>query len=260
MPSDKEHLMRPLDGLSFQLYSARKLEPLESQFELLAGLGYKRVEPFGGLLGDPARLKTLLDRHGMTAPSCHVGMDRLRADVKAAVKICKDLGVATIFAPAPLIGERDGGEAEWRALGKELAGIGKAVNAEGLVFGWHNHHWEYGKAADGRTYLDVMFAEAPDLAWQADLAWIKRGGGDPADELKRHKNRVISCHIKDIAPAGQCLDEDGWADPGHGVLDWTALLPVMKEVGVKLFVAEHDNPNDVARFARRAAETISHWA
>jgi len=44
------------------------------------------------------------------------------------------------------------------------------------------------------------------------------------------------------------------------VLDWAALLPVMKAVGVKLFVAEHDNPKDVARFARRAAETISHWA
>ena len=252
--------MKPIDALSFQLYSARKLEPLEKQFELLAGLGYKRVEPFGGLLGDAPRLKGLLDRHGMTAPSCHVGMDRLRADVGAAVRLCKDLRVATIFAPAPLIGERDGGEAGWRALGKELAAIGKAVNREGLAFGWHNHHWEYGKAADGRTYLDVMFAEAPELVWQADLAWIRRGGGDPARELERHASRVVSCHIKDIAPRGQCLDEDGWADPGHGVLDWNALQAAMKEASVHLFVVEHDKPNDVARFARRAHETVSSWS
>ena len=46
--------MKPIDGLSFQLYSARTLEPLERQFEMLAGLGYRRVEPFGGLLDDPA--------------------------------------------------------------------------------------------------------------------------------------------------------------------------------------------------------------
>jgi sugar phosphate isomerase/epimerase len=252
--------MKPIDGLSFQLYSARAIEPLERQFELLAGLGYRRVEPFGGLLGDPQRLKTLLDRHRMTAPTCHVGMDRLRADAKAVTRACKDLGMHTIFAPAPLIGERGGGEAEWRALGKELAQLGKAVNAEGLAFGWHNHNWEYQRAADGTFYLDVMFAEAPDLVWEPDLAWIARGGADPVAELRRHSRRVVACHVKDIAPAGQCLDEDGWADPGHGVLDWTALQAAMKEAGVTLFVVEHDKPSDVARFARRAAETISHWA
>ena len=26
----------------------------------------------------------------------------------------------------------------------------------------------------------------------------------------------------------QCLDEDGWADPGHGVLDWSTLVPVLQ--------------------------------
>ena len=60
--------MTPIDGLSFQLYSARTLEPLEAQFELLAGLGYKKVEPFGGLFGDPQKLKSQLERHGMSAP------------------------------------------------------------------------------------------------------------------------------------------------------------------------------------------------
>ena len=139
--------MKPVDGLSFQLYSSRGLEPLERQFELLAELRYRRVEPFGGLLSDPTRLKRALDNHGMMAPSCHVGMDRLRSDARAITKICKDLGIETIFAPAPLVGERDGAEAEWRALGKELAQLGKAVNAEGLAFGWHNHNWEYQKAA-----------------------------------------------------------------------------------------------------------------
>jgi sugar phosphate isomerase/epimerase len=252
--------MKPVDGLSFQLYSARALEPLERQFELLAELRYRRVEPFGALLGDPARLKRLLDDHGMMAPSCHVGMDRLRADARAITKICKDLGIETIFAPAPLVGERDGREAQWRALGKELAQLGKAVNAEGLAFGWHNHNWEYQKAADGRFYLDIMFAEAPDLIWQADLAWIARGGADPVAELRRHRNRIVACHIKDIAPPGQCLDEDGWADPGHGVLDWNTLQSVMREAGVKLFVVEHDKPNDLARFARRARETVSSWS
>jgi sugar phosphate isomerase/epimerase len=251
--------MTPLDGLSFQLYSARTLEPLEKQFELLAGLGYKQVEPYGGLFGDTGKLKDLLSRHGMAAPTAHVGLDRLRADPVAAVGLCRDLGVGTIYAPAPPQDERDGGEAEWKAIGQELNRIGKVVTGEGLKFGWHNHHWEYGKAADGRLYLDILLEEAPDLLWEADLAWIVRGGADPATEVRRYAGRVEAVHVKDIAPVGQCLDEDGWADPGHGVLDWSTLLPVLQQIGVKLFVAEHDKPNDVARFARRAFATVASW-
>jgi sugar phosphate isomerase/epimerase len=251
--------MTPLDGLSFQLYSARSLEPLEAQFELLAGLGYKRVEPYGGLFNDPGRLKRLLESHGMWVPSAHVGLDRLRADPVAATRLCKDIGIKTVYAPAPPPGEREGGEGEWTALGHELNRIGKVVTAEGLKFGWHNHNWEFSKASDGRRYLDILLQEAPDMLWQTDLAWLVRGGADPVTELKRYAGRIEAVHVKDLAPQGQCVDEDGWADPGHGVFDWSKLVPVLKEIGVTQFVAEHDKPNDVARFARRAFATVASW-
>jgi len=157
------------------------------------------------------------------------------------------------------LGEREGGEQEWRNIGREPAEIGKAVTGEGLKFGWHNHHWEYGRTGSGKTYLECLFEEAPDLVWEADLAWIVRGGGDPVAEIKKHARRLVACHIKDLAPSGQCADEDGWADPGHGIMDWQALRAAMTEAGVSLFVAEHDKPSDVARFARRARETVAAW-
>jgi sugar phosphate isomerase/epimerase len=248
-----------LEGLSFQLYSARTLESLEAQFDLLAGLGYKQVEPYGGLLNDPQKLRDLLQRHGLSAPTAHVGLDRLRADPVAAIRLCREMGIRTIYAPAPPPGERDGGEAEWSALGRELDRIGKIVTAEGLKFGWHNHHWEYARAADGRRFIDIMLEQAPDILWEADLAWIVRGGADPLTELKRYAGRIEAVHVKDIAPVGSCADEDGWADPGYGVLDWSTLVPVLGEIGVTLLVAEHDKPNDVARFARRAFATVASW-
>lgn len=42
-------------------------------------------------------------------------------------------------------------------------------------------------------------------------------------------------------------------------MNWPVLRAAMKEAGVSLFVAEHDKPNDVARFAHRARETVSSW-
>ena len=103
----------------------------------------------------------------MKAPSCHVGLDRLRADPKATAKLLKDLGVEMAFAPAPPPNEREKDAEGWRALGRELAEIGRVVTGEGLTFGWHNHHWEFFKTAGGETPLDLMFHEAPGVAWEA---------------------------------------------------------------------------------------------
>jgi sugar phosphate isomerase/epimerase len=247
------------DKLSFQLYSARALEPLQAQFDLLAGLGYTNVEPYCGLFNDRWSLKNLLDMYRMSAPTAHVGLDRLRADPVAAAMSCKELGIQTIYAPAPPLGERDGGEAEWAALGRELDRICKVIVAEGLKFGWHNHHWEYAKASDARPFLDIILEAAPEMLWEPDLAWIVRGGADPIAEVKRYAGRIEAVHVKDLAPSGQCAGEDGWVDPGYGVIGWSTLVPVLKEAGVTLFVVEHDKPSDVARFARRAFATVASW-
>ncbi len=256
--------MSLIENLSFQLYSARFMEPLEQQFELLAGLGYRYVEPYGGLFADVPRLAGLLKKHGMSAPTAHVGLDRWRHDARGTARICRGLGIDVAFVPAPPQGERDKDLQGWLALGQELAAIGKIAASEGLRFGWHNHHFEYDRprgstAADSKIILDLIFDEAPDLLWQADLAWVIRGGTDPLSEISRHTGRLVSCHVKDLAPAGECLDEDGWADPGHGTMGWPKLAVALKSAGVRYFVAEHDKPNDVARFARRAREEVATW-
>jgi hypothetical protein len=38
------------------------------------------------------------------------------------------------------------------------------------------------------------------------------------------------------------------------------LLAAMKAANTGLFIVEHDKPSDVARFARRAYDTIASWA
>ena len=111
--------MIPLDALSFQLYSARSLASPEEQFDLLAGLGYRMVEPYGAFLDDPDRFKRLLERYRMTAPTAHIGLDRLRADARAVARQCRELGIGFAFAPAPPPDERDKDAAGWRSLGRE---------------------------------------------------------------------------------------------------------------------------------------------
>ena len=77
--------------------------------------------------------------------------------------------------------------------------------------------------------------------------------------IKRYHDRVTSFHVKDLARPGENANEDGWADVGHGVLDWKALLPVMRDTPADVWVLEHDNPSDDARFARRAFAAVQSW-
>ena len=82
-------------------------------------------------------------------------------------------------------------------------------------------------------------------------------GADPLAWMKREAGRIVSLHAKDLAPAGEKLDEDGWADVGTGSLDWPTLARAGRDAGARWLVAEHDKPNDPARFARNSQAFLS---
>ena len=56
--------------------------------------------------------------------------------------------------------------------------------------------------------MEIFLEHAPTLEWEADIAWIVRGGADPFAWIARHGDRITLAHVKDIAPKGECVDED----------------------------------------------------
>ena len=93
-----------------------------------------------------------------------------------------------------------------------------------------------------------------------DVAWIVRGGADPIAWIDEYASRIVAAHVKDIAPAGVAEDEDGWADVGHGTMDWAGILKALRDkTPARVFVMEHDNPSDFARFARRSIEAANRF-
>jgi len=195
----------------------------------------------------------------LVASSAHVSLAALRERLQATAQACRELGITRLYMPAVPAAERDSPAAYWTALGRELAGHAHALAGSGIRLGYHNHDWELKTREGGRTALDLIFAGAGDdpLDWQVDVAWLVRGGADPLVLLRRHGARVSSAHAKDLAPAGEKLDEDGWADVGHGTLDWPTLAAACRQAGARCLVAEHDNPSDPARFARNAHRFLS---
>lgn len=245
---------------SIQLYSARNEASLDDTLKAVKALGYTQVEGWGGQFADPAALAASVKAAGLVMPTAHMGYSQLE-DTTATIKIAQTVGIKTIYCPAPPTNDYREGKADWKVLGQGLARIGKDLNAAGIGFGYHNHHWEFAKGADGQFPMDVLLTTAPDLEWEMDLAWLVKGGQDPIAWMDKYGSRITAIHVKDIAPAGEAADEDGWADVGFGTLDWKSLIATAKQkTKVKYFVAEHDKPNDALRFARRSIDSFKKWA
>ncbi len=237
---------------SFQLYSARNFPPLSELLPKLKALGYAQVEGYGDLYSSADELAAALKANDLSMPTGHFGLDQLE-DIPATLGIAEQLGIKTLICPFVPPEQRSAKKAGWEALAKTLHRLCAAYASEGLKFGWHNHDFEFSPTRNGEYPLDLLLEGAPDIIWQADIAWIVRAGEDSLKWIKRHGARIKSVHIKDIAPAGQNADEDGWADVGEGVLDWRALFfAIRQHSDCTSFVVEHDNPSDIDRFASRS--------
>ena len=245
---------------SFQLYSARKFEPWSDVLKMVADAGYTQVEGFGGLYDDPPALRAMLDENGLSMPTGHFSLDMLEGDFAAARKIAETLGIGTLICPHIAVEQRPTDAAGWKAFARRLAAVHEECRKAGLRFAWHNHDFEFVAADDGSIPQKVMLDEAPEIGWEIDVAWVVRGGGDPLKWIDDYASRIVAAHVKDIARDGEKLDEDGWDDVGHGTMDWAGIMKALREkTPARVFVMEHDNPSDAARFARRSIEAAGRF-
>jgi sugar phosphate isomerase/epimerase len=244
--------------LGVQLYSGRKFPPVEAQLATIARHGFPNVETFAPYYDDVEATKRMLDDHGLGARSGHFALAMLEHDGERAVAIAQRLGVEIVVAPYLAPADRPATVDGWKALGARLDAIGARFSSAGLRFAWHNHDFEFQPLEDGSLPIEHVLGE--HILWEADLAWVMRGGADPPRWIERYSGRIPLVHVKDIAPAGAKAGEDGWADVGAGTVPWSELWPRCVAAGAEMMIAEHDNPSDFDRFVRVSAAAMRAYA
>lgn len=246
--------MNAAQDLSIQLYSMRLYADLDRQLDALAEIGFRKVETVGSHLQDAQATRAKLDARGISAPSGHVGMADLRTRLDWVVGQAQILGITDLYMPAVPAEDRAMPLERWKAVGGELGNLAARLHDRGIRLGYHNHDWELHNPVDGQTPLQALLdaADGSPLTWEADLAWLARGGADPLTWLERYADKVSAVHVKDIARPGTHQDEDGWCDIGDGVLDWPRLWAASVELGARHLVLEHDKPKDAVGFARNS--------
>ena len=243
--------------LGFQLYSARNYQPFSGIFKKLAAAGYSEVEGYGALYDDLdqaglQRLASDLEAIGLTMPTGHFSLAMLENEPDRVLEITSGLKMDSVFCPYLMAEDRPASAEGWRDFGARLEKAGAPVRDAGLVFGWHNHDFEFAALEDGSVPMQHLLDGGPSLSWEADIAWIIRGGADPFKWIEACKDRISAVHVKDIAPPEENEDEDGWADVGHGTVKWKELMAALKPLDIRHFIVEHDNPNDIDRLIERS--------
>jgi len=244
-----------MPDISYQLYGSRNWA-LDETFSMLAQAGYKEVEGYGGIYSNVDALERAMGETGLLMTTGHIGLSDLESDPAGAVALAKGLGITGMFAPHIDADERPNDIAGWEYFGQKLAEAGKPIQDAGISFGWHNHDFEMVDLGGGVMPFDLIAQASPDLALELDIGWVIRAGRDAVPLIEKYGTQITAVHVKDIAPAGECVDEDGWADVGHGVVDWAPIHAALQKAGIDRYVVEHDNPNDHQRFASRSLAAV----
>ena len=224
------------------LYNLREYcktaDGLRKSLELLRKCGCVNVQVSGVPL-EPAEIRKALDEFGMHCCTTHEGYDAMNADPGAICDKLDTLGCDfTALGAAPELYRSHLGMTE---LTGRLNDIGRKLAARGKMLGYHNHHFEFDRKGGERILFATLLEHAdPEiLKLELDVAWLTRGGSDPAVWLRRFAGRTPVVHLKDFTILN---GEPTFCEIGEGNLNWHAIIPACFETGVKFAVIEQDTP------------------
>jgi sugar phosphate isomerase/epimerase len=244
---------RKIDHVGLQLYTVRDemKKDVEATIARVAATGYSEVE-FAGYFGkSPAEIRAMLDRHGLVAPSAHIGTiepDAWRQALDAAHVIGHQY---VVFPWIPV--ERRTGLDSYKKFAAEFNRAAEQARAAGLQFAYHNHDFEFAPV-DGKLPYDVLLTETdPKLVqMEMDLYWITKGGQDPLTYFARWPGRFPMVHVKD----SKGPPDNKMADVGAGKIDWKRIFAKEQQAGIKHFFVEHDQPGDAFASIRASCEYL----
>ena len=234
---------RRVGRVGIQLYSLRDAarQSLERTLESIAAIGYTEVELLGSMNNfdtPAARVRQMLDRYRLRAPSTHVRATALD-DMPRQLDDAATLGHRYLIV-AGLPPERRASLEDYRYWGDRLNRAGEVARRAGVWVGFHNHADDFA-VHGGRVAYDALI-ERTDPALvrhQLDTGNAAMAGIDPLRYLARFGDRYWSFHVKDVPRLGATGD----TELGRGVIDFRRLLAGIPRLDEKhLFVEQETYP------------------
>ena len=172
----------------------------------MASLGLQATElgPVGYLPSDPARIRDLLDRHGLRVIAGFVPLvlhERSLDDARVAEEVASLLAaldaevlVAAAVTDADWSPRVPLDDTAWRRLADHLGEIGELASGHGLTVAVHPHA---GTLVESEEDIERILALS-DVPFCLDTGHSAIGGADPVELVRRHGGRIVHVHLKDV--------------------------------------------------------------
>lgn len=191
--------------------------------DCVAAAGYAGVEGCGR---DTLAFKRRLDARGLQTGGLHTGLKGL-IEPAALIERAHILETRDISNSGFMTWEGRSLE-DYRTAIRVLNEAGLRLREEGLRLHYHNHDFEFEQVTADRRGIDLLLdeldPEAVDLC--VDVAWVLRGGDDPAAFLRTYADRIGYLHLKDTT-LPTTTDGARWTELGRGAVDLAAILDVL---------------------------------
>jgi sugar phosphate isomerase/epimerase len=124
----------------------------------------------------------------------------------------------------------------YKSVAETFSKAGEDCKKSNIIFGYHNHEYEFEKE-NGQVLYDVLLNNTdPKLVtWELDLGWVVASGNDPLAYFNKYPGRFPLWHLKDMDVAKQRSTEFG-----KGQIKVLEILKNAKKSGVKHIFVEQE--------------------
>jgi sugar phosphate isomerase/epimerase len=215
--------------------------------------GYKEIET-GGFMGESA--KTFLrdcNDIGIKPVAGGAVFSKNRDEVNKSLDKLNALDLKYAVIYWPWLAGGPFGLVDCKTSADMLNSIGELCKQRGLMLCWHNHNKEFISMEEGLPFDFIMNHTDKDLVkCELDIYWVRKGGADPLEMLKKYKGRYSILHVKDMAPG----TEQDFACPGSGIIDFPSIFSEAADQGIDHYFVERDNVTDGMECLRTSAEYL----
>lgn len=227
-----------MEKIGLQLYSVKELTEKDflGTIAAVAKAGYDGVE-FAGYFNTPAgELRKALDANGLKACGSHLAMPALDKDLDGLIAYSQEIGSPYIICPA-VWGDMVGSAEAWKHTAERFEAVGKKCAENGLLFGYHNHDFEFVKF-DGKMAYDILMenTDPKHLCIELDTYWVEFAGLNIVDFMNRYAERMKLLHIKDM----KSLEDKQNTEIGKGIIDVPAIIDAGKKMGAHWYIVEQE--------------------
>ena len=247
----KAEQYKSLGGFGLQLWSVRHDMDKDwiGTLKSIADIGFSDIECAGynsGLIyGQSVKdFGDYIKSIGLTMKSCHTRTgagdpEQVGTMTNEWERICED--IKSLGGNSLVCGYFDEFERQtiddYKRHAELFNKCGEKAKEYGLMFGHHNHDFEFFEI-DGQVPYDILLDETdPDLVcFELDHYWIKKGGADPFAYFEKYPGRFPFWHVKDMDET----EEQFFTEVGTGIIDWEPIFKAEAKSGMQYFYVEQD--------------------